>query len=168
MSFFWWRSGPFQTLPRHWHRLRHQVRFQRKQFKKLGRVRHPDIAPCNHQTPQGATRTLRTLRLSLVAPCNVALSHLATFTCRTLRLKNPPLWHQTTTLHVTAPPLRPCLEPTIGFTLTFRLAEPWRRLASWARGTPAVSNQPRQRQTRFPPRIPSRQQALQQTIRKSS
>ena len=89
MSFSWGRSGPFQTLPRHWRRLRLQVRFRRKQSKINRRVRHPDIAPCHCQTSQGATRQLRTLRLSHVAPCNIALSHLATFACRTLRLKKP-------------------------------------------------------------------------------
>ena len=38
---------------------------------------------------QGATRQLRTLRLSHVAPCDIALSHPATFACRTLQLKKP-------------------------------------------------------------------------------
>ena len=57
--------------------------------KKLRRVRHPNIAPWNCRTSQGATRQLRTLRLSHVAPCNITLSHLATFACRTLRLKKP-------------------------------------------------------------------------------
>ena len=52
-------------------------------------MRHPDIAPCHCRTSQGATRQLRTLRLSHVAPCNIALSHLATFICRTVRLKQP-------------------------------------------------------------------------------
>ena len=56
--------------------------------QKDRRVRHPNIAPCNCRTSQGATRQLRTLRLSHIAPCDIALSHLATFACRTLRLKN--------------------------------------------------------------------------------
>ena len=54
-------------------------------------MRHPNIAPCNHRTLQGATRQLRTLRLSHVAPCDIALSHPATSACRTVRLKKPTL-----------------------------------------------------------------------------
>ena len=52
-------------------------------------VRHPDAAPCNRRTLQGATRQLRTLRLSHVATCDIALSHPANSACRTVRLKKP-------------------------------------------------------------------------------
>ena len=51
-------------------------------------MRHPNIAPCNCRTSQGATRQLRTLRLSHITPCDIAISHPATFACRTVRLKN--------------------------------------------------------------------------------
>ena len=50
-------------------------------------MRHPDIAPYNCRTSQGATRQLRTLRLSHITPCNIALSHPATFAYRTVRCK---------------------------------------------------------------------------------
>ena len=49
-------------------------------------MRHLNIAPCNCRTSQGATRQLRTLRLTHVAPCDIATSHLATSRYRTLRL----------------------------------------------------------------------------------
>ena len=55
------------------------------------KVRHLNIAPCDYRTSQGATRQLRTLRLSHVAPCEVTTSHLATSACRTLQFKNPTL-----------------------------------------------------------------------------
>ena len=70
-------------------------------------MRHPNIAPCNCRTSQGATRQLRTLRLSHVAPCDIALSHHAISAYRTLRLENPAFRPQKSPLypdlHITAP-----------------------------------------------------------------
>ena len=76
-------------------------------------MRHPNIAPCHCRTSQGATRQLRTLRLSHAAPCDTALSHPATYTCRTMRLENLAFELQNPALRIIAPPFRSCIEPVL-------------------------------------------------------